>query len=320
MPRGLNGRPYAISEFVSSVPNIPSDHHRSPSWRGAPLEFKVSLYDQVAGWLLALVTLLGLCVGVLLLMWLSGKVFVAQKPVPVVFQDVGGGRPDGVIGESMQLDSPNPAQVAAESDVREPEFEQTLSAISAAVAARQVDLADPALTDQNDARGGGKMQGTGRRAGRGEGEGLPGYPRAQRWEIRFGEGSTLSDYARELAFFKIELGAVGATNQILYAANLDQAVPTRRTGGRDEEERLYMSWRSGRLQDADRELLRRAGVPTEGKIVVQFYPADVENALALLEKQFQGLDAHQIRKTVFAVRAKGRGFEFYVVEQAPLEG
>lgn len=290
------------------------------AWPAAPAEFQVSRYDQVAGWLLALVLLLGLSVAVMAAMWLSSRVFVAQKAVPVVLQDVGGGQADGVVGESLQLDSPDPAQVAAESDLREPQFEQSLAAVAEVAAARQADLAEPAPTEQSQARGGGKTQGTGRRPARGEGEGLPGYPRAQRWEIRFAPGTTLAEYARQLAFFGIELGAVGPSSQILYATELAAAAPKRRAGRRDEEHRLYMSWRQGRLVEADRELLRRAGIATEEKILVQFYPPEVENALAALEKQFAGREAHQIRQTVFGVRRKGAGYEFYVIEQTPLDG
>jgi len=63
-----------------------------------------------------------------------------------------------------------------------------------------------------------------------------------------------------------------------------------------------MSWRQGRLQEADRQLLERAGVATEGRIIVQFFPPELENTLAMLEQRFAGRDAAQIRKTIFGLR------------------
>jgi hypothetical protein len=284
-------------------------------WPAPPATLRVSRYERVASLLLALLVIIGLCVGCLLVIWLTNQIFVTQRAIPVMMADVGGGSETGIVGESKQLDSPNPTEVAQESDYREPEFQQTLAAVSEAVAARKVDLDDPALTDQFEGQGGGRMQGTGTRVGRGRGEGLPGYPRAQRWEIRFSEGNTLEEYARELGFFKIEIGALSAASQILYATELAGGTPRLRNGRRADEDRLYMSWTQGKLQDADRELLSRAGINGSGKVVVQFYPPEVEQALAVLEEKYAGHKAHEIQKTIFGVRPSGAGFAFHVISQ-----
>jgi len=278
----------------------------------------VSAYDRAASWLIALLILIGLAVGLMLFVWFTSKIFVHPKAVAVTIQQVGGGSETGVIGESKQIDSPNPQQVAQETDLREPEFQQALETVTATVASRKAQLADPSLTDPLEAKGGGRSQGTGSQVGRGSGDGPPGYPPAQRWEIRFAEGSTLEEYAKALDFFKIELGVVGATNQIVYVTNLAKSTPDQRTGGRDKEDRLYMSWRQGKLQEADRELASRAGLSAQGKVIVQFYPAEVEQQLLVLEKKFANRDASQIRRTRFGVRKAGAGFEFYVVDQTPL--
>ena len=54
---------------------------------------------------------------------------------------------------------------------------------------------------------------------------------------------------------------------------------------------------------------------TAGRVVCQFYPKDIENQLAVLEKQQMGSRAlRDVKRTVFGVRPAGRGFEFYVIE------
>jgi hypothetical protein len=115
----------------------------------------------------------------------------------------------------------------------------------------------------------------------------------------------------------VQLGVV-ADEEILYAYNLSQPVPSTSTGRRVDEKRMYMSWRSGKLQEADRELLGRAGLPTAAKIMLQFYPENTEQLLLIAEKNFKGRDAGEIRKTRFGVRQAGNAFEFYVIDQTYL--
>ncbi len=51
-------------------------------------------------------------------------------------------------------------------------------------------------------------------------------------------------------------------------------------------------------------------------MVLQFFPAELENRLAYMELQYQGRKAKDIRRTRFGVRVAGKGFEFYVMEQS----
>jgi hypothetical protein len=76
-----------------------------------------------------------------------------------------------------------------------------------------------------------------------------------------------------------------------------------------------MTWRQGSLQQADRDLVGRAGLSAAGRLVVQFYPPDTENLLANVERNFRGLEATKIRKTRFGVRDAAGGYEFYVIDQ-----
>jgi len=144
-------------------------------------------------------------------------------------------------------------------------------------------------------------------------------PRAERWQVYFAEGITASDYARQIDSLGVELGAIGATGEIEYAAQLAKPMPDRRVGPAAAESRLYMSWRRGDLAEADRRLLASAGVQVGEKIVVMFFPAAAEQKLAELEKKFAGREPSAILQTRFGVRPEGQAFELYVIDQTPLK-
>jgi len=144
-------------------------------------------------------------------------------------------------------------------------------------------------------------------------------PRAERWQVYFAEGITATEYARQLDSLGIELGAVGATGEIEYAAQLAKPMPDRRIGPAAAETRLYMSWRRGDLAEADRRLLASSGINVGEKVVVLFLPAVAEEKLAELEKKFAGREPSAILRTRFGVRAIGQGHVFYVIDQSPLK-
>ena len=270
--------------------------------------------------LLALLILIGVVVFCLLMAWLGSRVFFPPlKSVPVRLEQVGGGMESGIVGESMQLDSPTPQDVAHESDLIEPEFQDTLKTVLDAVAIRQADLDTPAEAEQDTtARGGGQQIGTGNKPGYGSGPGKPGIPPHIRWQIHFDAGGTLDSYAKQLDFFQIELGVLDS-KQVIYASKFSTPKPTTRTGpGGKSEKRLYFSWRQGKLREADHDLMRRAGIPTEGKTVLQFYSDDLEQLLLRLERDYRGVDASKIRRTVYGIRPQGKGYEFFVIDQTLL--
>lgn len=290
-------------------------------------ELRVSPYDNVSGMILALLILVGLGVCFLFVLWLSSRVYTVQRVAPVVMEDVGGGgRPDGFLGESLELDSPDAEEISREANLPEPQVEKTLSLVNDAVGAIQATWDDPSLAEEIDTGRRGRADGDGRRpgfgsgtgtgSGDGQGSGNAGIPRHNRWEIYFQEGATLERYAQQLDYFGIELGVVG-DGKVDYARKLTQAKPEHVSGPSEKEERLYMSWRQGDLKKADQALLKRAGIEVGTKIALQFYPADVENVLAQLEVAFANRQPRQIRRTRFGVRGDPGRFEFYVMDQAP---
>jgi hypothetical protein len=141
-------------------------------------------------------------------------------------------------------------------------------------------------------------------------------PRWERWQVRF-SAADLEAYARQLDYFGIELAAMGGGRaNVDYASQLSRPRPLRRAGRSQDEQRLYMTWRSGELIEADRQLLAKAGIATADRVILQFYPPQAEAMLASLERQEAGeKDLRSIRRTVFGVRPKGRQFEFFVISQ-----
>ncbi len=138
-----------------------------------------------------------------------------------------------------------------------------------------------------------------------EGEGDDIIPRWERWELRF-NARDLKSYASQLEFFKIELAAIGAGHtQVDYVSNLTGS-PQKRSGSGEEEKRLYfMNRREGPLLKYETSLLAKGGVPMNGRLVLKLIPKDLEDRLALLEKEYavkkRGKDVttKELAKTVF---------------------
>ena len=273
-------------------------------------ELRVSRYENVASMLIALLILLGVIVAMLFLIWLGSQIFAGQAAVPVELVDIGTG--EGAPGEGMMLDTPDAEEVGEEIEIEEQPLKETLETIANAVAAREPQLDDPSLVERARRRGGSRGTGHGLGGGGGTGRGLG---QSRGWEIAFDKGSTLETYARQLDFFRIELGVLLPDNKVQYAANLATATPTVRVGPADQEKRYYLTWRRGELQQADKELLAKAGIAAEGKLILKFLPPDVEATLMQLEKMNAKARGDPVRSTRFGVRTEGNGFSFYVIEQ-----
>jgi hypothetical protein len=200
-----------------------------------------------------------------------------------------------------------------------------LERVVSEVATHEAELDDPRLTEQDLSSGpAGGSDGTGDRRNYGLGPGdQGGVPAAQRWVVVFDEGATIDEYARQLDSFGIEIGAIGGTSQVIYVNNLAAGTPTVRAAQGGAEQRLYFTWRDGSRQDADRELLRRAGVEPAGKLIVHFYPRPTEELLFRLETDYlqdkaPGRDIRTVRRTRFGIVPQGQGYTFFVIDQSYL--
>lgn len=270
---------------------------------------KVSAYDQVSGMLVAVLIIVGAGVGVLFVIYLTTQNWDTNVSIPVIIEP-SPGRGDHEAGVAQDLEAPGLEELE---EVLEPQIQANYEAVTDAVTSQQAALEN--VDGAAQTTDGGTGQGDSRPLGP-EGNGLDVVPRWDRWQIEF-SGSDLSTYAKQLDHFGIELGTAGGGVQTIdYASNFTAGTPKRRTANGKDEDRLYFTWETGSLREADLDLLKRAGVKPQGRIPMQFYPADTENLLAYVEQQYMGdRPLHSIRKTVFGIRPTSDGYEFYVMRQ-----
>ncbi|MGH7200365.1 MAG: hypothetical protein ACREJB_07145, partial [Planctomycetaceae bacterium] len=125
------------------------------------------------------------------------------------------------------------------------------------------------------------------------------------------------EYARQLDFFGIELGALLPEGKLVYLSNLSNSTPSKKiisTGS--GEQRLYMTWRGGGRKLADVQLFQKAGVDVRSATIFHFYPQKTEQMLARLELSYRNRPVREIRRTYFAVERAGNGYQFVVTRQS----
>ncbi len=253
-------------------------------------------YDRAASLLISTLILVGSSVAILFVLWLARPPEMVRVLPP--FGDGGTGRGTNS-PDPGDLDEPSAtelSQVAVTNPITE--ISKLLSR-DAIAAASTIEIGGP----------------PGDKRKPGEPTPPDDVPRWERWEIRY-EASNLRSYARQLDFFEIELGAVGGKPLVDYASHFTKDSPTTRSARGSDEKRLYMTWRGGRLQAMDRELLEKAGIDVERRVQLQFYPQKIEDTLARVELEHtKDGRVDKLRKTIFGVRPAGDGYEFFVIEQ-----
>lgn len=288
---------------------------------------RVSSYDRVSSWLVALLVVACVTVGGLLVIYFTRQLIEAQFAVPVTPVQAGGGGTGGdtSLGAGNDLEPPGIEEAPALDEVP---LQETLSAVASAVTAKSALLADESIDvgiepvlgagmgdNRRPGSGGGAGGGIGGGIGSGFGPGRGG-PREPLREIRF-EAESLLQYAKWLDYFKIELGVLGQDNKVYYAYNLSRDRPSVRIGEPREEQRLYMNPTDSQFAALDRQLAAKAGIAERGRIILQFYPPEAQAILFDLEQKRAGdRKPEQIRHTVFRVTARGDRFEFSVEEQS----
>ncbi len=311
---------------------------------------RVTEYEKVSsGVILITLALAGLLVA-LIGMWFNVR--IAEPEPPVVAVDIiprEGGYEDGDIdgtGEfNLNPTDPNSALAPGMAEQTSGASE-ALSEITEAVAADvgeslsgegssdaiqafETALAAPSsnknVTGENFEIGGtgsggrgGSPTGNGRKP-LGTGGGLRGgISREDRWVVRFDE-STLDEYATQLDFFKIELGALFPDGRLVMITNMAASKPTmRETKSGKGEQRLYFRWRGGGRQKVDNELFKKAGINSESATILHFYDPNTENLLATVEQAHRNRKTTEIRKTYFAVRKEANNYRFVVTSQSYL--
>ncbi len=280
-----------------------------------PIEarLKVSRYDQAASLLVSLLILIGAGVAVLLTIWMTMTLEVRLHKTTITR----GEKPKqtSAAGFVQDMETLGRDEIP---ELTEPQLAAELQAVSDAVAT--LAATHDTLETAAILNGPGKPGGDGRSDIGEDDEEIDSetIPRGQRWQIRWTSTSPTS-YTRQLDYFDIELGAAGGRPMVDYVTKLGAERPSTRKGAGKAETRLYMTWQGGTLRQFDSAIMARAQIPTTNRLILHFYPPEVEERLAELEMEFAAqrghADANAIRKTYFGVRPLGTGFEFYVEDQ-----
>jgi hypothetical protein len=250
--------------------------------------------------LIALLMLVGIAAAMVVALWLTTRVF--SRPTQAVFvvdEEPGTQNPPGT---ARDINEPGVEEL---DDLVEPDVKDTLAAVTDAVSsiAASLDAIDGAASTRGNGMGDNRKRGSG-----------DAIPRHERWEVKY-SSTTLADYSSQLAFFKIDLGAMGGGRPGVDYAYFDgSSLKQKNLKNAAEDDRLYFVWQGGKFKDQDRKLLGQVGIPTTGRALCQFYPKDVENQLAVLELQKRGnRPLRDIQKTYFGIQGTKGNYEFYVI-------
>lgn len=272
----------------------------------------VSRFDKVAGMIVALLIMVGVAVVGMFVIWLTATLVFIPRSVPVKLVENVPGRGDHAEGFERDLLAPGMEEMP---ELAEPQLEAAMEAMTEAVSSVAAAMDSVSTPSDATSKGEGGMGDSRPPGPLGEGDNI--IPRWERWEIRF-ESSSEKAYAKQLDSFKIELGAAGGGKKnVDYAKNLTKGKPDTYSGPGDKELRLYMTWRGGNLQKYDQNLLRKAGVNISKRLLMQFYPEEVEDRLAWIEMehaQKQKKTVQEFLKTVFELEPKGGAWVFVVKE------
>lgn len=290
-----------------------------------PPVLKVTRFDLATAGLVAGTIVLAIVMVWLTTVWVTNRPAESENFVPVELVEFPGGAEDGAPDETLLVDSPadvsdDPSMAEFESE--EPEVAEMLDNVLELAETANNQAQEQFETDLRNAGKVGSATGTGRRP-LGMGNGEKGLPREQRWFVAFADGGTLNEYARQLEYFKIQLGVLVPSGKLIYLSNLTADRPTTReeTNGA-REKRMYMTWQGGKLRAADRKLFAKAGIDITGGILFHFYPRQTELKLARLETERARRSDHtidQIRRTYFVVQRSVNEYKFVVTRQIYFE-
>ena len=273
---------------------------------------KVNSFDRLSAGMIAFVFGLILVVAGIVIWWLTTRPPRTQFLTPMEMVEVGG-EEDGSPDETLQLESPeDPTENPSPTDevMEETELTELVEDV--------VELADNATQQVNAipvAKPGnpGSAVGTGRaRLGNGPGNAVP---NEERWYIKYSDKTSVDEYAKQLDFFGIEMGALLPTGQLALLSNMSTSPKKATKSSGKGEARLYMTWQAGNRKAADETLFKKIGVDVSNAILFHFYPKKTEQMLLQLEFDYKKRKASEIRRTYFVAAKKGSGFQFVVTKQ-----
>lgn len=143
-------------------------------------------------------------------------------------------------------------------------------------------------------------------------------PEWERWKIQFSPESK-EEYLKMLDALDISMGAVDQTsNRIYFLTKMSSDEPELSEGDRKDElaRRLYFRNTKDELKDWDIQQFVDADVDTEGHIVVQFYPGELQELLLETEKAaiHEVKVLREVKQTTFACEKTEDGYKFKVID------
>lgn len=137
----------------------------------------------------------------------------------------------------------------------------------------------------------------------------------QRWKIQFSAKSQ-DEYARQLSFFKIDLGAVHRqTNDIVRLSDPGGVPQVAKSSRKQEQSTLYFAHERPEFSRWEEQILKKNGVAVTDCLTVQFYPDEIREHLLKLEQEFlakSGKTQQDVHQTIFKVVSNEGAYEFRV--------
>lgn len=282
---------------------------------------RITRFDTVTAMLIAAVASLAVGIGVLAMMWACSRPVRFESDAPIVTFALLPGGENGAVDETLlvETDEELSQDPSISNDQQESEIQEVISEL-VNVSEQATRLAQPATSSDNKDQGSGSAVGDGSKSLAGPRGPHVGPNPGERWYINIGENGSVDEYARQLDFFGIRLGALvpGTLRLLSRMSDVSPALETK-TDARGLENTLYFNWKGGSRRDADVALFKRAGYDAREARILHFYPAATEQMLAKLETDFRNRKASEIRRTYFVVRPNGDGFKFVVTRQTYLK-
>jgi hypothetical protein len=292
------------------VSTIPTENRRKHLIAGDAMT--VSLYDRVSGMLVVTLIFVGFFVLVMFLIWLTHILNFREQAVKVTLIEPFG-RGEAAEGYERDIEEPGLEEIE---EFTEPRIEETFEAITDTITTNAASLMALNTGETSSSHGSGMGDSRGVGPG-GEGDGNV-VPRVERWRISL-KAANINAFASQLDFFGIEIGALGGgISTVDYASGLSGSIKKRRVSGGGNEKRLFFHPEEKVSEVWTRQLLEKAGFPVSGRVILHFYPRTAENQLATAENNYlkkAGKSLPEVRRTYFAVRGQGGGFQFFVVRQ-----
>jgi hypothetical protein len=266
------------------------------------VETRVSQYERVSGGLASGVIIMGILAAILFLLWYS--MLKTQRSIPDSFAAFAG---ESMNPEGIAEDVEEPG-VEEFPEVQEPQLAEALESVDVISTVRANDSVS------GDAAQMGTGKGLGDRRSKGIGNGGTDVNEPwKRWQILYSV-NTMSDYAQQLDFFKIELaGSERVGENIVYVTSVS-GTPAIRGGLKRQEKRMYFSHAIPQLRNWDLNLLQTANVANaRERIPLQFYPVEIINRLYQLETERirqDGKEIRHIKNTIFNVVGTPGNYRF----------